>query len=217
MGHRRRGYQVGNFPALWSEWNDKYRDTVRDYWKAGDVPISELAYRLTGSSDLYQETAAVPTPASTSSPPTTGLPCRIWSATTRSTTRPTARTTGTVTITTCRGTTAWRTEDPKIIVAREQTKRNLMATLLPRRVPMLAHGDEIGRTQQGNNVYAQDNEIGWVDWNLDERKRAFLAFTRDLIAVRDAHPDSAAPASSRGAGSAAHRSSWPGSARTASR
>ncbi|MGH8009517.1 MAG: glycogen debranching protein GlgX, partial [Candidatus Binatia bacterium] len=81
------------------------------------------------------------------------------------------------------------------VAAREQTKRNLMATLLlAQGVPMLAHGDEIGRTQGGNNnVYAQDNETSWVDWDLDDRKRAFLEFTRDLIAVRERHPSLGRP------------------------
>ena len=100
------GYQVGNFPALWSEWNGRYRDTVRDFWRDEPAPVGEFASRLTGSSDLYQADTRHPGPASTSSPRTTGSRCATWSRTTRSTTRPTARTTPTATRTTGPGTAA---------------------------------------------------------------------------------------------------------------
>jgi glycogen operon protein len=87
------------------------------------------------------------------------------------------------------------TDDPKILDAREQTKRNLMASLLlSQGVPMLSHGDEVSRTQKGNNnAYCQDNEITWVDWDLDERERAFLEFTRSMVALRNAHPSLGRP------------------------
>ena len=102
------GYQVGNFPPLWTEWNGKYRDTVRDFWRGEPGTLPEFASRLTGSSDLYAATAAARSPRSTSSPATTASPCTTWSPTTTSTTRPTARTTATAPTTTGPGTTAPR-------------------------------------------------------------------------------------------------------------
>src|ERR671912_742126 len=191
------GYQVGNFPTLWSEWNDKYRDTVRDYWKAGDVSISELAYRLTGSSDLYQGDGRRPYASINFVTAHDGFTLHdvvSYNEKHNEANGENNRDGHDHNVSWNHGVEG-PTKDPRIIAAREQTKRNLMATLLlSQGVPMLAHGDEIGRTQQGNNnVYAQDNEISWVDWNLDDRKRAFLAFTRDLIAVRDAHPSLGRP------------------------
>ena len=110
------GYQVGNFPPLWSEWNGKYRDTVRDFWRGTDQTLAEFAYRFTGCSDLYEAARAGPSRASTSSPRTTGSRCAIWSPTTTSTTRPTARTTATARATIDRGTAASKgpTDDPKV-------------------------------------------------------------------------------------------------------
>jgi isoamylase len=191
------GYQVGNFPALWSEWNDKYRDSVRDYWKAGDVSISELAYRLTGSSDLYQGDGRRPYASINFVTAHDGFTLHdlvSYNEKHNEANGENNRDGHDHNLSWNHGVEG-PTKDSKILAAREQTKRNLMATLLlSQGVPMLAHGDEIGRTQQGNNnVYAQDNEISWVDWNLDKRKRAFLEFTRDLIAVRDAHPSLGRP------------------------
>jgi len=191
------GYQVGNFPTLWSEWNDKYRDTVRDYWKAGDVSISELAYRLTGSSDLYQGDGRRPYASINFVTAHDGFTLQdlvSYNEKHNEANGENNRDGHDHNVSWNHGVEG-PSKNPKIIAAREQSKRNLMATLLlSQGVPMLAHGDEIGRTQNGNNnVYAQDNEISWVDWNLDKRKRAFLAFTRDLIAVRDAHPSLGRP------------------------
>ncbi|MDZ7729678.1 MAG: alpha-amylase family glycosyl hydrolase [Dehalococcoidia bacterium] len=156
------GYQVGNFPPGWTEWNGKYRDSVREYWRGDPGQVAELAYRLTGSSDLYAHNGRRPMPASTSSPPTTASPSTTSSATTTSTTRPTARTTATATTTTDR----WNcgvegpTDDPETNERRQRQMRNFLATLfLSQGVPMLLHGDEVGRTQGGNNnAYCQDNE-----------------------------------------------------------
>jgi isoamylase len=191
------GYQVGNFPTLWSEWNDKYRDTVRDYWKAGDVSISELAYRLTGSSDLYQGDGRRPYASINFVTAHDGFTLQdlvSYNEKHNEANGENNRDGHDHNVSWNHGVEG-PSKNPKIIAAREQTKRNLMATLLlSQGVPMLAHGDEIGRTQRGNNnVYAQDNEISWVDWNLDGRTRAFLEFTRDLIAVRDAHPSLGRP------------------------
>ncbi len=147
------GYQVGNFPPLWSEWNGKYRDGVRDYWRGDDQTLGDFAYRFTGSSDLYEPTpAAAPRPASTSSPPTTASPCATWSPTTTSTTRPTARTTATARATTAPGTAAprGRPTTPRSSACARRQQRNFLATLfLSQGIPMLLGGDEIGRTQGG--------------------------------------------------------------------
>jgi isoamylase len=191
------GYQVGNFPALWSEWNDKYRDSVRAYWKGADVPISELAYRLTGSSDLYQGDGRRPYASINFVVAHDGFTLQDLV----SYDEKHNEANGEENRDGSDHNLSWNhgvegpTDDPAIIAAREQTKRNLMATLLlSQGVPMLAHGDEIGRTQGGNNnVYAQDTETSWVDWDLDERERAFHDFTRALIAVRDRHPSLGRP------------------------
>ena len=194
MGRGRLGgYQVGNFPVLWREWNGKYRDTIRRYWKGDEQPAAEIGYRLTGSSDLFQLSGRKPVRArSTSSPPTTASPCTTWSPTTqkhneanREENRDGAD-----------DNHSWNcgvegeTDDPEINALREQQKRNLLATLfLSQGVPMLLAGDEMGRTQQGNNnAYCQDNELSWVDWNLDERRQALLEFTRRLIQLRREQP-----------------------------
>ena len=194
LGHRRRGYQVGNFPTLWSEWNDKYRDTVRDYWKAGDVSISELAYRLTGSSDLYQGDGRRPYASINFVTAHDGLPCRsgqLQREAQRGQRREQpGRSRSQPVVEPRRG---GADQNPKIIAAREQTKRNLMATLLLSQECRCWRTATRSAAPSGNNVYAQDNEISWVDWNLDKRKRAFLEFTRNLIAVRDAHPSLGRP------------------------
>jgi hypothetical protein len=100
------GYQVGNFPLLWSEWNGKYRDSMRDFWRDHDCRLGEFAFRITGSSDLYQANGKRPTPASTLLPATMALPYGTWSATTKSTTWPTTKTTATARATTALGTAA---------------------------------------------------------------------------------------------------------------
>jgi isoamylase len=191
------GYQVGNFPALWSEWNDKYRDAARAYWKGGDVPISELAYRLTGSSDLYQGDGRRPYASInfvTSHDGFTLQDLVSYNEKHNEANGEENRDGSDYNLSWNHGVEG-PTDDPAILATREQTKRNFIATLLlSQGVPMLSHGDEIGRTQQGNNnVYAQDNEMSWVDWNLDERKRAFLEFTRKVIAVRERHPSLGRP------------------------
>ena len=163
------GYQVGNFPPQWTEWNGKYRDTVRDFWRGEPATprrVRLAADRLGGP--LRAHRAAGRSRRSTSSPPTTASRCGTWCPTTRSTTTPTARTTTTARATTGRGTAASR--------ARPTTRRSWRcgpsrsATSSPpcccrQGVPMICHGDELGRTQGGNNNgYCQDNEITWIDW-----------------------------------------------------
>jgi isoamylase len=191
------GYQVGNFPWLWSEWNDKYRDSARAFWKGDDIPISELAYRLTGSSDLYQGDGRRPYASINFITAHDGFTLEDLV----SYNEKHNEANGEENRDGHDHNLSWNhgvegpTDDPEILAAREQTKRNLLATLLlSQGVPMLSHGDELGRTQQGNNnAYAQDNELAWVDWNLDDRKRALHEFTRGLIAVRDRHPSLGRP------------------------
>jgi glycogen operon protein len=192
------GYQVGNFPSLWSEWNDKFRDTVRAYWKSDDdVTVGEMAYRLTGSSDLYQSDGRRPYASINFVTAHDGFTLEdvvSYNEKHNEANGEENRDGHDHNISWNHGVEG-PTDDPEIIAARERTKRNMMATLLlSQGLPMIAHGDELSRTQGGNNnVYAQDNEISWVDWNLDERKGAFLDFTRGLIRLRDQHPSLGRP------------------------
>ena len=186
------GYQVGNFPPLWSEWNGKYRDTVRDYWRGEPAIVGEFAYRLTGSSDLYESDAPAPLGQRQLRHRPRRLHARATSSpTTRSTTRPTARTTTTARATTGRGTAASRAPPttPACSALRARQQRNLLATLfLSQGVPMLLGGDEVGRTQGGNNnAYCQDNEISWFDW-ADDRRASSSRSPRALIALRARPP-----------------------------
>ena len=180
LGRGRRRLPGRQLPALWSEWNGRYRDTVRDFWRGEPAALGEFASRLTGSSDLYQADSRHPGPASTSSPPTTASPCAIWSPTTRSTTRPTARTTPTARATTDRGTAAPRVRPTTRASWRCGTRSSATSwppCCCPRACRMLVGGDELGRTQGGNNnAYCQDNEVSWFDWaHVDQE---LLDFTR---------------------------------------
>ena len=184
------GYQVGGFPPLWTEWNGKYRDTVRDFWRGEPSTLGEFASRLTGSSDLYERTGRTPVASinfvtahdgftladlvsyNEKHNEANGEDNRDGESHNRS----------------------WNcgveglTDDDDVLRLRRRQQRNFLTTLMiSQGVPMLSHGDEVGRTQQGNNnVYAQDNELSWIDWeNLDE---PLLAFTRQLIAFRADHP-----------------------------
>ena len=183
------GYQVGNFPPLWTEWNGKFRDTVRDFWRGEPATLAEFARRISGSADLYQDDGRSRSTASTSSPATTGSRSTTWCPTTTSTTRPTARRTATARATTGRGTAASRGRPTTPACSRCAPAS--AATSSPRccssqGVPMIGHGDELGRTQRGNNnAYCQDNEVAWVDWdNVDEQ---LLDFVRRLTAFRARH------------------------------
>ncbi|MEO8218285.1 MAG: glycogen debranching protein GlgX [Acidobacteriota bacterium] len=184
------GYQVGNFPPLWSEWNGKYRDTVRDYWRGTDQTLAEFANRITGSSDLYEETGRRPHASVNFITAHDGFTLndlvsyndkhneangednrdgethnRSWNFGTEG-----------------------PTDDKAIEAMRSRQKRNFLATLfVSQGIPMLLGGDEIGRTQLGNNNgYCQDNEISWYDWSSADTE--LLEFVRTLIALRSAHP-----------------------------
>ncbi|MCW2829504.1 MAG: glgX, partial [Aeromicrobium sp.] len=186
------GYQVGNFPPLWTEWNGLYRDTVRDFWRGEPATLGEFASRITGSSDLYQDTGRRPYASinfvtahdgftlddvvsyNEKHNEANGEDSRDGADDNRS----------------------WNcgvegpTDDPAVLELRQRQRRNFMATLLlSQGVPMVLHGDELGRTQGGNNnVYCQDNDIAWVNWDLDDDEVELLDFTRALTAFRRRHP-----------------------------
>jgi glycogen operon protein len=187
------GYQVGNFPVLWAEWNGKYRDTVRRYWKGDEGQLSDLGYRLTGSSDLYQHDGRRPYASINFVTAHDGFTLEdLVSYNDKHN-----EANGENNQDGANDNYSWNmgaegpTDNPDILDARERQKRNLLATLfLSQGVPMLCGGDEIGRTQHGNNnAYCQDNEISWNDWRLDERRIKLLEFTRQLIQFRKAHPN----------------------------
>jgi glycogen operon protein len=186
------GYQVGNFPGLWTEWNGKYRDTVRDYWRGEPAALGEFASRLTGSSDLYEATGRRPIASinfvtchdgftladlvsyNEKHNDANGEHNRDGESHNRS----------------------WNcgvegpTDDPEILALRHRQMRNIVATLmLSQGTPMLSHGDEIGRTQRGNNnAYCQDNEVTWIDWSAAGQYTDILEFTRKVTALRAKHP-----------------------------
>jgi isoamylase len=186
------GYQVGNFPGLWTEWNGKYRDTVRDFWRGEPATLGEFASRLTGSSDLYEATGRRPSASinfvtahdgftmadlvsyNEKHNEANGEDNRDGESHNRS----------------------WNcgvegpTDDPEILALRGKQIRNIMATLmLSQGTPMISHGDEIGRTQLGNNnVYCQDSPLAWMDWSLCDTNTDLLAFTRAVTTLRSNHP-----------------------------
>jgi isoamylase len=186
------GYQTGNFPILWAEWNDRYRDTVRRYWRGDGGTMAELAYRLTGSSDLYQEDGRHPYASINFIAAHDGFTLHdlVTYAHKHNEANGEDNRDGHDNNLSANYGVEGPTDDPRIIEVRERQKRNFLATLfLSQGVSMLCAGDEMGRTQQGNNnAYAQDNEISWLDWQLDERRSAQLEFTRRLIEVQRTHP-----------------------------
>nr|WP_225810804.1 glycogen debranching protein GlgX [Streptomyces spinosus] len=186
------GYQVGNFPPLWSEWNGKYRDAVRDFWRAEPGSLGEFASRLTGSSDLYQHSRRRPRASVNFVTAHDGFTLRdLVSYNDKHN-----EANGEDNRDGESHNRSWNcgaegdTDDPAVLELRARQQRNLLATLLlSQGIPMLCHGDELGRTQRGNNnAYCQDNEISWIDWELTEEQRALADFTRSLIALRAAHP-----------------------------
>jgi isoamylase len=184
------GYQVGNFPPLWSEWNGKYRDTVRDFWRGTDQTLAELGSRFTGSSDLYQGTARRPYASVNFITAHDGFTLRDLV----SYNEKHNEANGEDNRDGENHNRSWNcgeegpSDKPEIQALRRRQTRNFLTTLfLSQGVPMLLGGDEIGRTQRGNNnAYCQDNEISWYDWNnVDEDQ---LHFTRRLIDFRHRHP-----------------------------
>ena len=186
------GYQVGGFPPLWTEWNGKYRDSVRDFWRGEQASLGEFASRFTGSSDLYEVDGRRPVASinfvtahdgftltdlvsyNDKHNDANGEDNRDGESHNRS----------------------WNcgvegpTDDANVVALRERQKRNFLATmLLSQGVPMVSHGDELGRTQGGNNnVYCQDNEISWVDWEAARHQEVQTRFTSQLTKLRADHP-----------------------------
>ena len=184
------GYQVGNFPPLWTEWNGKYRDTVRDFWRGEPGTLGEFASRLTGSSDLYQADGRRPFASINFVPAHDGF--TLHDLVTYAEKHNEANGEGNEDGSDENYSSNWGVEgpsdDPEVVKVRERMKRNLMATLVfSQGVRMILGGDEIGRTQNGNNnSYAQDNEIGWVDW--EHRDNAMLSFARKALETFRANP-----------------------------
>jgi isoamylase len=186
------GYQVGNFPVLWAEWNGKYRDEVRRFWKGDEGRIGELAYRLTGSPDLYQTTGRRPYASINFITAHDGFTLNDLV----SYNEKHNEANGENNHDGDNNNRSWNcgvegpTDDPKIQALRAQQRRNFFTTLfLSQGVPMLCAGDEWGRTQKGNNnAYCQDNEISWHNWEWDSKQKELLEFTKKLIRLRREHP-----------------------------
>ncbi len=187
------GYQVGNFPVLWAEWNGKYRDTVRRYWKGDDGQLSDLGYRLTGSSDLYKHDGRRPYASINFVTAHDGFTLHDLVSYNEKHNEANGENNQDGT----NDNASWNmgvegpTDDPAINHARDRQIRNLLTTmLLSQGVPMISGGDEICRTQNGNNnAYCQDNEISWYDWTPSPAKEALLEFTSRLIKMRKNHPN----------------------------
>ncbi len=187
------GYQVGNFPVLWAEWNGKYRDAIRSFWKGDEGKIGEVAYRLTGSPDLYQHDGKRPYASINFVTSHDGF--TLTDLVSYNEKHNEAN--GEKNHDGDNNNLSWNhgvegpTEDPKINALRERQRRNFLTTLLiSQGVPMLLGGDEFGRTQNGNNnAYCQDNELSWFHWEKwDEKQKALFEFTRRLIQLRHQHP-----------------------------
>ncbi|GAA3845338.1 glycogen debranching protein GlgX [Streptomyces phyllanthi] len=186
------GYQVGNFPPLWSEWNGKYRDAVRDFWRGEEHTLGEFASRLTGSSDLYEHSRRRPRASINFVTAHDGFTLRdLVSYNDKHN-----EANGEDNRDGESANRSWNcgaegpTDNPRVLALRARQQRNFLATLfLSQGIPMLSHGDELGRTQGGNNnAYCQDNEVSWIDWRLTAEQRELLEFTRRLIALRTVHP-----------------------------
>jgi len=184
------GYQVGNFPTLWSEWNGRYRDTVRDYWRGADSTLADFAFRLTGSSDLYGRTGRRPYASVNFVTAHDGFTLSDLVAYDHKHNEANGESNrdGSDDNRSWNSGAEGPSQDPEVIDTRERRRRAFITTLLlSQGVPMLRHGDELGHSQQGNNnAYCQDNEVSWLDWeHADER---FLAFCTEVIAFRRRHP-----------------------------
>ena len=185
------GYQVGNFPVLWTEWNGIYRDTMRDFWR-GQTSAGEFASRLTGSSDLYEDDGRQPVASINFVTAHDGftLADLVSYNEKHNEANQEDNQDGTDDNRSWNHGVEGPADDPEITALRERQQRNVLTTLLlSQGVPMLLGGDEFGRTQHGNNnAWCQDNEISWYDWEIDEPGRRLLAFTKRVIALRQEHP-----------------------------
>jgi isoamylase len=186
------GYQVGNFPPLWTEWNGKYRDTVRDFWRGDGGALGEFASRFTGSSDLYEHSGRKPIASINFVTAHDGFTLRDLVSYNEKHNEANGE-----------GNNdgeshnrSWNcgvegpTDDPQIRELRLRQRRNFLTTLmLSQGVPMLLHGDELGRSQGGNNNgYCQDNDLSWIEWVLDSDDQKLLTFTQSVVKLRREHP-----------------------------
>jgi isoamylase len=186
------GYQVGNFPPGWNEWNDKYRDTLRGYWKGDGGSLANFARRITGSSDLYEASGRKPNASINFVTAHDGFTLEDLV----SYNHKHNEANGEENRDGHNDNRSWNcgaegpSEDPAVRALRVRQKRNLLASLLlSQGVPMMLGGDELGRTQHGNNnAYCQDNELSWSDWALDAEQEEFLEFARRIILIRRRHP-----------------------------
>jgi glycogen operon protein len=186
------GYQVGNFPPGWTEWNGKYRDTVRRFWKGDGGLVSEFATRLSGSSDLYQDDGRKPHNSINFITCHDGFSLQDLVSYNKKHNEDNGEENRDGTD----DNNSWNcgvegpSDDPAIIALREKQKRNLIATLVfSQGVPMILGGDELGHTQKGNNnTYCQDNELTWLNWELDDRQQKFLAFVKKVIGIWATQP-----------------------------
>jgi len=178
---------------LWAEWNGRYRDVVRGYWKGDDGQLAEFGYRITGSSDLYQRDGRKPSASINFVTAHDGFTLQDLVSYNEKHNLANLENNrdGNNDNHSWNGGVEGSTIDPATIELRQRQRRNFLLTLLfSQGVPMICGGDEIGRTQLGNNnAYAQDNEISWTNWSMDEEKRALLEFTRRLIQIRLEHPN----------------------------
>jgi glycogen operon protein len=186
------GYQVGNFPILWTEWNGRYRDTVRRFWKGEGGVASELGYRLTGSSDLYENSGRRPHASINFVTAHDGFTLHDLVSYERKHNEANGEGNrdGTDGNDSSNYGVEGETDDAAILALRDRQVMNFLTTLVVSQgVPMIVAGDEIGRTQHGNNnAYCQDTELTWLSWDLDDRRRALLDFTRRLLSLRSAEP-----------------------------
>jgi isoamylase len=186
------GYQVGNFPVLWAEWNGKYRDSVRRFWRGDQGQLAELASRLTGSSDLYERTGRRPYASLNFVTAHDGFTLRDLVSYNQKHNEANGENNrdGSDDNLSWNFGVEGETDDPAILTRRARQMRNFMTLLLVSQgVPMLLHGDEVGRTQRGNNnAYCQDNELAWQPWELAPEQREMLEWTRQMVQLRKQHP-----------------------------
>ncbi len=186
------GYQVGNFPPLWTEWNGKYRDTVRDFWRGEPSTLGEFASRITGSSDLYEHSSRKPIASINFVTAHDGFTLRdlVSYNAKRNEANGEGGQDGENNNSSWNCGAEGETNDPAVNSLRLRQQRNMLTTLmLSQGVPMISHGDELGRTQLGNNnVYCQDNPTSWVNWELAEDQSRLLDFSRKLVRLRREHP-----------------------------
>ena len=184
------GYQVGRFPSVWTEWNDRFRDGVRTFWLRGGSGVRDLGYRLSGSSDLYDRDDRRPAASLNFVACHDGFTLHDLVAYTDKHNEANGENNrdGASDSNNWNFGTEGETDDQTVVQLRARAARGLLgALLLSAGVPMLGHGDELGRTQRGNNnAYCQDNELTWIDWSTVDT--ALLSYTQALIAMRKAHP-----------------------------